>query len=63
MTIELTEREQQVAELVKEGLKTYQIAEQLGISPRTVDTIRANIMRSMGIKGNLKKALQESKHD
>jgi DNA-binding NarL/FixJ family response regulator len=43
----LTERERQVLALVAEGLPTKQIAAELEISARTVETHRANIMRKL----------------
>ncbi|WP_051023019.1 ATP-binding protein [Nocardia pneumoniae] len=44
----LTAREQQVAELVAEGLSNRQIAERLVVSPRTVDRHLENILGKLG---------------
>jgi protein AroM len=44
----LTARERQVMSLVAEGLSNKAIARQLGISPRTVEIHRANMMEKMG---------------
>jgi DNA-binding NarL/FixJ family response regulator len=46
----LTERERDVLVLVARGLSTKDIASRLDISPRTVDTHRANLMRKLGIR-------------
>jgi RNA polymerase sigma factor (sigma-70 family) len=45
----LTERERQVLRLVARGLSTKEIAANLGISPRTVDAHRANLMRKVDL--------------
>jgi DNA-binding NarL/FixJ family response regulator len=46
----LTEREREVLRLVAQGLSTKEIAAQFDISPRTVDTHRANLMRKLDIR-------------
>lgn len=43
----LTEREREVLRLVAQGMPTKQIAGELAISSRTVETHRANIMRKL----------------
>lgn len=45
----LTPRERQVISRIARGLTTKEIAAELGISPRTVDTYRENIGRKVGI--------------
>lgn len=45
----LTEREKQVVRLVADGLSSREIADELGLSVKTVDTHRANIMEKLGI--------------
>jgi DNA-binding NarL/FixJ family response regulator len=45
----LTKAERAVAELVAEGLTSHQIAEQLFVSPRTVDAHLAHIFRKLEI--------------
>ena len=45
----LTHREREVMELVVGGLKNKQIAEQLGISVKTVEAHRARTMEKMGV--------------
>ena len=45
----LSEREREVLRLVAEGLPTKQIAAELNISSRTVDTHRANLMRKLDL--------------
>jgi DNA-binding NarL/FixJ family response regulator len=46
----LTDREREVLRLVVKGLSTKEIASQLDISTRTVETHRANLMRKLNIK-------------
>lgn len=48
MTIELTARQQEVAELVALGYTTKRIAAVLGISPRRVQRIIASIAAQVG---------------
>lgn len=43
----LTGREQEILQLIVDGLTSKQIAEKLYISPRTVDTHRANVMEKL----------------
>jgi two-component system response regulator FixJ len=45
---ELSTRQREVMQLVAEGLSNKQIAQQLGISPRTVENYRAWVMERMG---------------
>lgn len=45
---ELTDRQRQVMELVVQGLSSKEIAQSLGISPRTVENYRAWVMEKMG---------------
>jgi len=45
----LTRREREILALVADGMTNQQIAEQLFISPRTVDTHRTNIMQKLDI--------------
>lgn len=47
---ELTVREEEVVRHVAHGLSSKQIAEQLGISPRTAEAHRANAMRKLGAR-------------
>lgn len=46
----LTTREREVLHLVAEGHTNTQIAARLFISPRTVETHRANLMRKLGLR-------------
>ncbi len=48
----LTEREKEIVKFVVKGYTSQQIAEQLFISPRTVDTHRSNIMKKMDVKNS-----------
>jgi DNA-binding NarL/FixJ family response regulator len=45
----LTPREREVAQLLVEGLGSRAVANRLGITPKTVDTHRAAIMRKLGM--------------
>jgi len=45
----LTRREQEVMRRLAEGLSARQAAKRLGISPKTVENHRANIMRKLGL--------------
>lgn len=49
----LTRREREVLHLAAEGARSAQIAERLGISPRTVEVHRANVMRKLGLKSQV----------
>lgn len=44
----LTQREREVLQLIAEGLSTKEIAAELGLSPKTVETHRQNIMNKTG---------------
>jgi DNA-binding NarL/FixJ family response regulator len=46
----LTPREREVLQLTAEGLTGVAVARRLHISPRTVETHRANVMRKLGVK-------------
>ncbi len=47
----LTTREREILQLAAEGFSSTEMAARLGISPRTADTHRANIMRKLGLQG------------
>lgn len=46
----LTAREREVLQLAAEGRSTAQIAQELFISPRTVETHRANVMKKLSLR-------------
>ena len=46
---ELSKRESSVLKLVAQGLTNREIANQLGISPKTVDTYRCRLMSKLGL--------------
>ncbi len=57
----LSDREAEVLKLVSEGLTTKQIAEQLFVSSRTVETHRTNMMKKLAVQNTaelIKKAAQ-----
>ncbi len=47
---ELSKREKEVVQLVAEGYKNREVAEKLGISVKTVETHRANIMNKLAFR-------------
>ena len=47
----LTEREREVLHLVAEGLSGAVMGRRLGISPRTAEAHRANVIRKLGLRG------------
>jgi DNA-binding NarL/FixJ family response regulator len=49
----LTDREIDIIKLMKEGCTTEEIAEKLFLSPRTVDTHRAKILKKLQLKNSL----------
>jgi len=49
----LTPREQQITRLLAEGLSTKDIAEQLFISPKTVENHRSNIMNKLDLHSTM----------
>jgi DNA-binding NarL/FixJ family response regulator len=49
-SIKLTKREVEIIKLISEGLTSQQMADKLFISPRTVETHRANLMKKLGVK-------------
>jgi len=50
--IHLTRREKQILELIAQELTNAQIAEKLGLSPRTVHTHRRSLMQKLGVKNS-----------
>lgn len=46
----LTEREREILELVAEGLSSKQVAQHIGIAPRTVDRHIENLRHKMGAR-------------
>jgi DNA-binding NarL/FixJ family response regulator len=48
----LTDRERTILQMAAEGLSSNQIAERLFISPRTVETHRANVMRKLHLQSH-----------
>jgi DNA-binding NarL/FixJ family response regulator len=46
----LSNREREILELIVQGARTSSIANLLTISPRTVETHRANLMRKLGVR-------------
>jgi len=49
-SINLTKREIEIIKLIADGLTSQQMADRLFISPRTVETHRANLMKKMNVK-------------
>jgi DNA-binding NarL/FixJ family response regulator len=48
----LSKREEEVMELIAEGLALNQIAKRLSVSPKTVTSHKANLMEKLGLKTN-----------
>lgn len=48
--LEFTDRELEICLKISKGLTTYEIANELGISTRTVDTHRQNLIEKAGVK-------------
>jgi len=51
--LKLTTREIEIVKLLAEGLTSQQMADRLVISPRTVETHRANLMKKTGAKNSI----------
>lgn len=49
----LTERELEIVKLLSQGVSKKEIADQLFISPRTVDAHRSNILEKLGLKSTV----------
>lgn len=52
-TVKLTNREKEVVNLLAKGMTSADIAESLFVSPRTIDTHRANLMRKLEVKNSV----------
>jgi FixJ family two-component response regulator len=61
----LTRREREVLELFSSGLSNKDAGRQLGISPRTIEDHRANIMKKLGAKNStdLIRIVLDASHD
>jgi DNA-binding NarL/FixJ family response regulator len=62
----LTKREWEIISLVASGYSSWEIGDQLCISPMTVNTHRRNLMRKLGVKnalGLVKYALTNTAHE
>lgn len=59
----LTKREKEILKLIIEGKTNQAIGEQLFISPRTVETHRANLMHKLGVKNTAALVRKAIKHD
>lgn len=52
----LTEREREVALRLALGISNGEVAEELGISPKTVDTHRAHVLKKLELRNNVELA-------
>jgi two-component system response regulator NreC len=59
----LTRREREVLKLTAEGFSSSEVAERLVISPRTVETHRANIMRKLELRSQADLIRYAIRHD
>lgn len=50
---ELTRREREILQLVVDGYTSKQMADKLGLSPRTVDHHRSNLLRKFGMNNSV----------
>lgn len=60
--IELTEREKEILQLIVQEQTTKEIAQQLYLSEKTIETHRASIMQKLEVKniaGMVKKAIMQ----
>lgn len=58
----LSERELQISLMVVDGVKTADIAEQLHVSPKTINTYRYRLFEKLKIKSNMELAILASRH-
>ncbi len=49
----LTDRENQILDKVVRGLSSKEIARELGLSPKTVENHRCDILRKMGARNSI----------
>lgn len=59
----LTDREREIVKLLSEGVNKKEIADQLFISPRTVDAHRSNIMEKLRLKSTVELVKYAIKND
>lgn len=60
--LQLTKREKEVLELIADGKTSNQIADELFLSPLTIDTHRKNLMQKFGVKNTaelIRQAVQQ----
>jgi DNA-binding NarL/FixJ family response regulator len=62
-TAQLTDRELEVVKLLSQGLSKKEIADQLFISPRTVDAHRSHIMEKLDLKSTVELVKYAIKND
>lgn len=58
----LTRRELEFVRKLAQGMSTSEIATDLGVSPKTADTHRANLLRKLGIRNNVDVARLALRH-
>jgi DNA-binding NarL/FixJ family response regulator len=61
-TVELTSRQREVLQLLAEGKSAKEIGGMLGISSRTVETHKYNIMDDLGVKTTAELVQHAIKH-
>ncbi|MCB0430058.1 MAG: response regulator transcription factor [Flavobacteriales bacterium] len=49
ISVDLSEREVQIVQLISDGLTSQEIGEHFGLSPRTVEAHRRNVMKKLGL--------------
>ena len=58
----LTRTEQKVVELVAQGLTNREVAKQLFVSPRTVETHLSHVFAKMGVSSRVQLAVAAARH-
>ncbi len=51
--VQLTKRESEIIGLISQGMTSQEMADKLFISPRTVETHRANLLKKVGVKNSM----------
>ncbi len=54
---DLSQRERQVADMLVTGANNHEVAEELGIAIKTVDTHRGHILKKLKLRNNVELAL------
>ena len=58
----ISQREAEILQMISDGLSSFEIAEQLFISPHTVNTHRKNILRKLRVNSSMRAISMLLKH-